>query len=273
MTDDPASFDGFSLPDGAWLPPEILHLLPQISTLAELKILIAAIYETMSSRGPAVISLGDFQALTGLSRKAVSRGIQAAIKRGTLRRHPAAGTYIYHLHTILPDTPPPSHRGTTPLPAADKTTHKQVTSAAPEATTAPSSTETSPDGATPAPHVLHECNNGLLHPDQSHADGVTPPLPSPERLALIREMRSLGVALKVALNIAGRYEPEYLTEKLQQCRFAIERKLAHNSAGWFVASVRQDWQPPLGYDPVAFLSPEEQRHRYATGEYADLIQS
>lgn len=270
MTNDPASFDGFSLPDGAWLPPEILHLLPHISTLAEIKILIAAIYETMSSRGPAVISLGDFQALTGLSRKAVSRGIQAAIARGTIRRHPASGTFIYHLHTT---TSPPSDRVTTPLLTDAGMAHKQVTPTVLQGTTAASTPTPAPTDTPTPPHVVHECDINISHPEDLHADGVTPPLPSPERQALIREMRDLGVALKVALSIAGRYEPEYLTEKLRQCRFAIEQKLAHNGPGWFVASVRQDWQAPLGYDPTDALSPEEKRQLYITGKYADLIQS
>ena len=93
-----------------------------------------------------------------------------------------------------------------------------------------------------------------------------------QRRELLSEMRQLGVALKVAQSITGRYQPDFVAEKLRQARFAVEAGLANNGPGWFVASIRQNWQAPLGYDPDAHMTDEERRMRYITGEYSDLIQ-
>jgi len=184
MTDQ--TFTGFSLPDGAWLPPEILQLLPEISTKAELKILIAAIYETMNARGPAVISLGDFEALTGLSRKAVSRGIAAALGRGTIKRHPAAGTYIYHLNCSLAGGTAPAHRDTTPPVGRDSMAPEQAGRGEKKGTTAADRTTTPHVTPETTPHVVHECDIDISNPENQHATGVTTTLPSTDRSQLVR---------------------------------------------------------------------------------------
>jgi hypothetical protein len=41
-----STFTGFNLPDGAWLPPELIYLLPNISG-PELKVLGAVLYTYM----------------------------------------------------------------------------------------------------------------------------------------------------------------------------------------------------------------------------------
>ena len=215
MDRDSPTFPGFSLPDGAWLPPELMRLLPSLN-MAELKVTIAAIYENMQAAGRgAAISLTDFEALTGLSRRSVLRGIHAAVKRGSIRRTQAAGTYIYRL-------------------------------------------------------AVHSTGGTSIHGGSGYGHRAgggksTPP-------ELIAEMRALGVALKVCQNIAGRYGEDYIIEKLRHARHAIEAGLARNPAGWFVTAIKNDWPAPLGYDETKYMTDEERRLRYVSGEYADLIQ-
>ena len=272
------AFAGFTLPDGAWLPPEFLIILPEIRTLAELKVTIAAIYQTAQIGGTAPISLSDFQALTGLERKSVTRGINAATARGTILRAEYAGTYIYSL-SIKED--PASTRGMVPLPRGgynprqgDKSTPGRGNGTQDRGIESPNRGKGSPNrGTVPLPD-LHACNTNQTTdlPDSENIHAEEPEWTAEQRRELLLEMRALGVALRVAQSITGRYKPDYVAEKLRQARYAVEAGLANNGPGWFVASIRQNWGTPLGYDPDAHLTDEERRLRYITGEFADLIQ-
>ncbi|GIV67126.1 MAG: hypothetical protein KatS3mg047_1519 [Bellilinea sp.] len=88
--------DGISIPDTVVLPPEVVMLLPWMS-LAELKVVIAAVARLMQVGGAEPITLTEFQELTGLSRTAVLDGIERAIKRGLLMRFEMTG---YRGHTM-----------------------------------------------------------------------------------------------------------------------------------------------------------------------------
>jgi|GEM_PF-6730054 len=264
-----SSFSGFTLPEGAWLPPEFLEILPEIRTLAEIKVTIAAIYQTTQIGGTAPISLSDFQALTGLDRKSVTRGINAATARGTVLREECAGTYIYSL-SIKEDTAPTSARGMMPLPARGYSPQDGGKEPPIGGTVPPNRGKSPPNrGTVPLPGV-HACE---IDSDQDSPDSENMHAWSADqRRKLLREMRQLGVALKVAQSIAGSYQADYVAEKLRHARHAIETGLAHNPAGWFVCSIRQNWQPPLGYDPDAHLTDQERRQRYITGDYSEWIQ-
>lgn len=89
--------DGITLPDTIILPPEVVTLLPWMS-LAELKVVIAAIARLMQVGGAEPITLTEFQDLTGLSRPAVLDGIERAMKRGLLMRYEVLG---YQGHTMF----------------------------------------------------------------------------------------------------------------------------------------------------------------------------
>lgn len=88
--------DGISIPDTVVLPPEVVMLLPWMS-LAELKVVIAAVARLMQVGGAEPITLTEFQELTGLSRPAVLEGIERAMKRGLLMRFEMTG---YRGHTM-----------------------------------------------------------------------------------------------------------------------------------------------------------------------------
>ena len=289
MTGSAPAFAGFTLPDGAWLPPELMHILPTMN-LAELKVTIAAVYETMQVGGRGIaISLTDFEALTGLSRKTVLRGIRASVKRGSISRTQAAGTFIYRLalHSNSGYSPPASGGKMTPL-AEDKSTPIGGLGTPNGGKSAPIGGKSAPiggssplDGGKNPPHDMYACSTYPPESEPLHATGgeSTPPETDPDCVlsrskdpALIAEMRALGVALKVCQNIAGRYEDNYIIEKLRHARHALKAGLARNPAGWFVTAIKDDWPAPLGYDEDAHLTDEERGRRYISGEYADLIQ-
>jgi len=84
----------------------------------------------------------------------------------------------------------------------------------------------------------------------------------------------LGVVLKVAQKLVAKYDLDYLREKLEQARYAVEAKIAENGPGWFVASVREDWQAPLGFDDreaTQCKTTEDREKRYLGGKYGHLI--
>jgi hypothetical protein len=246
------TFPGFTIPAGAWLPEEFIQLLPHIKTKSELLVTIVAIYEVMRvQQSSTPISLSDFQGLTGLDRKSVLRGINSALERGTIHRSPQAGTYLYTLST---------------RPASSTTPPVSVTMPPIGGSMPPIRGTEPPNGGTTPPHVVYACETSdPTLKDQHATSGTMPPLD------LIREMRDLGVALKVANNIAGKYDAAYIILKLRHTRHARDIGLAKNPPGWFVASIKHDWPAPLNYKEEDHLTEEEKRLQYISGEYSHLI--
>lgn len=100
--------DGISIPDTVVLPPEVVMLLPWMS-LAELKVVIAAVARLMQVGGAEPITLSEFQEITGLSRPAVLEGIERAMKRGLLTRFEMTGYrgHTMHVYELKPRFNPP----------------------------------------------------------------------------------------------------------------------------------------------------------------------
>jgi len=97
--------DGITLPETIILPPEIIPLLPWMS-LAELKVVIAAVARLMQVGGAEPITLSEFETLTGLSRPSVLEGIERAMQRGVLTRYEVSGyqghkSYVYELRVSI----------------------------------------------------------------------------------------------------------------------------------------------------------------------------
>jgi hypothetical protein len=100
-----ADFRGFTIPKGAWIPPEIATILPMIETLAELKVILAALYDACQvGRAGSALSLAQLERLTGLARTAVIAGRNAAALRGVLERRKLGGQQFYQL-TIAGSSP------------------------------------------------------------------------------------------------------------------------------------------------------------------------
>ncbi len=77
---------GFSSPNHTQTPNDLFDHLMREMTEAELKVVLAAIRKTLGyHRASDEISLTQFEKMTGLTRKGVIGGIQAALARGVLR--------------------------------------------------------------------------------------------------------------------------------------------------------------------------------------------
>jgi hypothetical protein len=61
------------------------------------------------------------------------------------------------------------------------------------------------------------------------------------------EISALGVATRVALAIVEKNDLAKLRRHIEYTRYAVENKIANSPPAWFVASVRDNWGPPLGF--------------------------
>jgi DNA-directed RNA polymerase subunit M/transcription elongation factor TFIIS len=76
---------GFTMPQGTMLPPEFLAVLREISTLSELKVLIALLAVSsdvgIDARG---LTFDDILHATSLARASTDKGLKLALQRGTI---------------------------------------------------------------------------------------------------------------------------------------------------------------------------------------------
>ena len=91
---DSDSFHGFSLPEGAWLPSELIAVLPVLNK-GQLKVLLALIYRQMQVAGSEPTSLSDLMRITGLARSTVSSAIKILMSAGLITRHPIGSSFSY----------------------------------------------------------------------------------------------------------------------------------------------------------------------------------
>lgn len=92
-------FSGFTLPDGAYLPKELLDLLPDLSK-SELKVLIVVIYHSTQTGASEPISQRDIQALSGLSIQSVSTGITSLLEKNIITQTRISNTFAYDIQIL-----------------------------------------------------------------------------------------------------------------------------------------------------------------------------
>ena len=80
-----------------------------------------------------------------------------------------------------------------------------------------------------------------------------------EQERLLDAIQNLDVSERVAGSMIARYAWPYLWRKVRQARYARRVGVARNPAGWFIASVRNNWKPLVGFDEWAEMDPEEYR--------------
>lgn len=99
MNNDDNDQDGFEQPNYTQAPNRFFdEILPQIDTLAEIKVTLAVIRQTFGfHKQEDALSISQLEALTGLTREAVCDGIQRGVARGTLGRRPIRNSYAYYL--------------------------------------------------------------------------------------------------------------------------------------------------------------------------------
>ncbi|MEA3438865.1 MAG: helix-turn-helix domain-containing protein [Chloroflexota bacterium] len=91
---DKGKFVGFTLPEGAWLPPELIVMLPGLNQ-SQLKMLIVIIFRFMQVGGNEATSLTDLEFLTGLSRQSVSTTIKKLLDCCLITRTELGKSYSY----------------------------------------------------------------------------------------------------------------------------------------------------------------------------------
>lgn len=90
---------GFEKPNHTQAPNSFFdELLPQISSLAELKVTLAIIRNTFGWHvQSAKLSFTELEKLTGLSRQSVADGLELGMQRGTIRREAEGNGFAYRL--------------------------------------------------------------------------------------------------------------------------------------------------------------------------------
>ena len=93
---------GYKKPRYTQIPNDLLDGEMRDMGLAELRVVLAAFRKIVGfHKQYAPISVSDFMKATGLSRKSVLSGIEKAVERGVLRRHPTRkGTRGEHCYEV-----------------------------------------------------------------------------------------------------------------------------------------------------------------------------
>ena len=266
------TFPGFTVPDGAWLPPELVYLLPHLSGV-QLKVIIIALYHIMQIGGAEPLCLSDFVRLTGLSRRAIVDTIKTldGSSSGSLTifdRQRIGQTYAYFPRllngrrfsgTTSGTACQPALPGSSQLPGSGD---REITSADMEKSALvqnPASANFAylePEmekSASVLPQNL--CKNCIPPPivklRESESlliltDCLTDSSAASAKSALLAEMRSAGVYLKTAAELVERFDPVIIRRHLDHYRHALALGIAEGP-GWLVLSLKESWGPPLGY--------------------------
>lgn len=205
------NFQGFSLPDGAWIPPELIYLLPNISE-AELKVVIAVLYHNLQVGGSEPLSLRDVEQITGMAHHSVINALKSLLDKALLERRQEGQSFVY-----LPKIRASANFA---LPLVQNLD--------------------SEDGV-----KLRESGSINLK-DSSDSLNLTSD-GSGAKIALIEELRNAGVYLKTAQELVKDHSEKTIHQHFRFYRYALSKNLAQGP-GWLVLSVKQGWGAPLGYE-------------------------
>jgi hypothetical protein len=214
-------FPGFTLPDGAWLPPELLYLLPNISG-AKLKVIIAILYHWMQVGGSEPLSLTDIERFTGLARNSVIAANRDLLRDCYIERHQVGDSYLYSPAVSVP----PSAGASAKI-------------ALPGAIIEPASAKIALGNESERELIINDLKDSLT---DSLKDSAA-------KIALLQSLRSCGVYLKTAQGLVDQY-PERIEQKIRFYRHALAHNLAQ-SPGWLVQAIKEDWGEPLGWKPAS----------------------
>lgn len=249
-------FNGFTLPDGAWLPPELLYLLPTLS-YAQLKVTIAAIYHHAQVGGSEPLTLNDFEDMTGMTRSPIVKALTWLLGDNddglqVLERIPIDRTYAYQPRMDLQQS------RLTRLSSKDESTYSTLN--------LPESLLTRLSEG----QALRESERELILKAfkdlkikafkdlklNSLSDSLDLTTSSGEktdeaedlagRLALLRELRAAGVYLKTAQRLVEKYPEAHIREKMAYFQYALKTGFA-NGPGWLDTAIKENFPPPLGY--------------------------
>lgn len=208
-------FPGFTIPDGAYLPPELIYLLPNISG-SELKILVVIIYHHTQLGGEEPISLTDIENLTGLKRPTVSSALRSMMDLGYITRRLIGRSYVYE--PVIQMVKLFNHQ------IVKKFNHPALTESLRESES--------------------ELNDSRINNYLSDSLNLTGD--DGKKILLIKQLRAMGVYLKTAQDIVSKYPEEKILEQIDYYKYALDKNMAQGP-GWFVISIKENWQAPLGY--------------------------
>ena len=230
-------FPGFSLPDGAYIPPELIYLIPHISG-GSLKVLFIILHNNLQVGGNESLSLTDLEKLTGLSRKQVIRILNELLEEEIIERQAVGQSYVY-VPTLRAGSDFQSTRRLMSLARTEMS---------------PVGTEMSPVESESERELIINLNQNNKLSDSS--DSTT----NNDKITLLKKLRACGVYLKTAQAIVADNTPEEIEQQLKYYRYALEKNLAQGP-GWLVLALKEKWPAPLGYQ--AEPDDELKRKRYA----------
>lgn len=241
------TFNGFTLPDGAWIPPELIYLLPHIGE-AKLKVLLAVIYHNAQIGGAEALSLADISRITGLSRQSVISALKEMVDQDGLMERQALGrSYVYTPRVKILDSSREIVQNLD-YPSRSRVVQNLDSSRQLRESESPDSFKFN------------------LLTDSTAADGQKF-RPSVER---VTKLRAAGVYLKTAQGLAARCDDEMLERHLDYYRYALGLNLAQGP-GWLVQSLKENWPAPLGYVAKSYDSPGDQAGAQAEAPEAELM--
>jgi hypothetical protein len=223
-------FPGFSLPQGTYLPPEFEEILPEIKTLGELKVLIIVLTRYLQAGL-------DAQPMTfDQIQEATGLARQTAydgVQRGLLK-----GTLRRR-----------KIAGTYAYEPYLKTSAilKNRTSCMHESSLHQTLDSTSTDD-------MHALESRIQR-----------------QLAIQKALiERFGVAARVAEDIARNRDAGYVEKHMGYAWFAMSQGYVKSPAAFVVASIRDDWGPPLGYEEGKEEGSDRKKKCWFTDEEYEL---
>lgn len=217
------SFDGFSLPDGAYLPPELIYLMPNISG-SKLKVIITILYHDLQVGGGEPLSLIDIEKCTGLSSRQAIRTLKDLMDEGIVSRVMIGQSFAYFAA----------------IKSIDKMSIKTRQMSYQESRESDSK-------------LINLSNKDSLSDSLNLTTGDN------DKLSMLKKLRACGVYLKTAQAIVSDNTPEEIEQQLEYYRYALEKNLAQGP-GWLVLALKEKWPAPLGYQAEPDEALERKRY-------------
>jgi len=233
------NFSGFTFPEGAWLPPELIYLLPYLKG-GQLKCTIAAIYHYMQVGGSESLSLSDFQRLTGMARSSVSATIQELTEGRiqTIERQACGNTYLYIPKLKLFATATAENGAIFVLPG-NANGRKILPPGTPDSTKIEPPTAENGAIFVPPGEGKGEESDKLINLTDS-TDSLN------SLVGLLNDLRAAGIYLKTAQELMERHSEEKIRQHMLYYQYALRMNIAQGP-GYLVTSIKENWGPPLGY--------------------------
>jgi len=219
------NFAGFNIPAGAFIPPEILDILPEIHTLAELKVLLVSLFAACQPGTQTdALTIEQLKTATGLSRNAIIEARRKCVQRATITRDTSTGNNIYTLNIATTGgakfAPPPQ-----PVEVEEHTNTQDVGECKVCTLVVASTISTTQQ--------------------QQHDNSIL-------------QMIQLGVHPSVAEKIRQKHQPTTIAAYIKFTTDTAKRRRIQNPAAFFVAAITQGWEIAVVTAPKKWYTPAEE---------------